>query len=176
MCFRAPEQLLNGPWGCSVLSTSDFKFEDELSEETLKIFSPSEHKTALQKLAKAFKMNYRVSRIFLIVLLFLCNWNGLFLSLFLQRLAEGSRWAGHWGRHLHKQGAAPGLDRLLVGPHRATPDFGGVWEPRCLHNRQGELRVSLFTQNYRSEAGQDSERNVRVDSGCKYAFLYTRIF
>lgn len=41
----------------------------------------------------------------------------------LQWLAEGSRWDGHWQTPAQ---TAPGLDRLLVGPHRAGPGFGGV--------------------------------------------------
>lgn len=41
----------------------------------------------------------------------------------LQWLAEGSRWDGHWQTPAQ---TAMGLDRLLVGPHRAGPGFGGV--------------------------------------------------
>lgn len=44
-------------------------------------------------------------------------------------------------------------DRLLVGPHRAGLDFGGVWEPHCPYNRQGELWVRLFAQSLEGKAG-----------------------
>lgn len=40
----------------------------------------------------------------------------------------------------------PGLDWLLVGPHRAGPSFGGVSELSCAHNRPGELWVGAELQ------------------------------
>lgn len=54
-------------------------------------------------------------------------------------------------------------DMLLVSPHRAEPDSGGVQQPRCPHNRQGELWVSLVTHIHRARQG--SQGNL----GCVHA-------